>query len=174
MRHDMLFMAHVNHMLFFMARPYIRPGSKIATSKSWKNSGLADGIVVTRCARYEQGRRDEQGLQSTYSWRMTQQQKRIMTQQNRIMTPQNRIMAAAWMEGVKTCMRRQRAFEAVKGKALWVMSASNRGLVRMKENRRSRRDDVTLWCNGVWVRQRKWRKQPVIKVYNNVELIYYI
>ena len=54
------------------------------------------------------------------------------------------------------------------------MSESNQGLVRMKENRRSRRDDVTLGRNGVWARQRKWRKQPVIKVYNNVELTYYI
>ena len=51
------------------------------------------------------------------------------------------------------------------------MSESNEGLVRMNENKRSGRDDVTLGCNGVQERHRKLCKQPV---YNNVELIYLI
>ena len=126
MRHDTLFMAHVNHMLF-MARPYIRPGSKISTGRSWKNSGLADAIVVTWYARYGQGRRGEQGLQSTHSWRMTQQN-RIMAHQNDAAESYNG--ASEWrnsIKGVNTYMSRQRAFEAVKGKALWVMSESNQG-----------------------------------------------
>ena len=41
------------------------------------------------------------------------------------------------------------------------MSESNQGLVRMKESRQSRRDDVTLGCNGVWARQKKWRKRSL-------------
>ena len=48
------------------------------------------------------------------------------------------------------------------------MSESNNGRVRMKENGPPRRDSVTLGC--VWTAL-KLRKQPVINVYNNVELI---
>ena len=165
-----------------MARPYIRPGSKFATSKSWKNSGRADAIVVTRCARYVQKQRDELGLQSAHSWRAWRMTQRKTTALKTIgnvkaksawtvwkvgcegKTPRvevccvesrwrngrllyaglDRIMAAAWMKGVKTWLWKRRPLKAVIGKAVWVMSESINDRVRMKENGRPRRDDVTL------------------------------
>ena len=153
-------MAQVNHMRF-MTRPYIRPDSKFATSKSWKNSGRADALVVTRCARYVQKQRGELGLQSTHSWRawrMTQQKTAAL---RTIGNVKAKAAWTVWKVGCEGCcvdsrLWKWRTLEAVKGKAVWVMSDSNQDLVRMKENGRSRRDDVTLGCKGVCKRHRNW------------------
>ena len=59
----------------------------------------------------------------------------------------------------------------MKGKAVGVMSESNKGRVRIKENGRPRCDSVTLGCVGTAL---KLHKQLVINVYNNIVLMYLI